>query len=69
MSQPTASPVRFPAPVGGVPLAHDFAPSIVFACAYGVLVLLGAYRLARRASRKVKLTTTGGCGLSESGCG
>lgn len=57
-SQPTPSPILFPAPVGGVPLPHDFAPSIVFACAYGVLVLLGAYRLARRTSRNIFVFST-----------
>ncbi|EKM54323.1 uncharacterized protein PHACADRAFT_258105 [Phanerochaete carnosa HHB-10118-sp] len=44
---------RFPAPIGGVPLAHDFAPCILFACLYGALAFLCFYRLAKNASRNV----------------
>ncbi|GJE94920.1 hypothetical protein PsYK624_110960 [Phanerochaete sordida] len=44
---------RFPSPIGGTPMAHDFAPSILFAALYGVLALLGIYRLTQRRTRSV----------------
>ncbi|EKM54321.1 uncharacterized protein PHACADRAFT_210131 [Phanerochaete carnosa HHB-10118-sp] len=53
MSQPSSSIVQFPAPIGGVPFSRDFAPSILFACLYGLLAFLGIYRLARSTSRNV----------------
>lgn len=43
--------LSFPAPIGGVPLKEDFAPSIVFACAFAILIVVGAYRLAKPATR------------------
>ena len=43
--------VSFPAPIGGVPLKDDFAPSIVFASAFAILTAIGAYRLAKPATR------------------
>ena len=44
-------PYTFPAPIGGVPLNLDFAPSILFAALYGVLSILAIYRFIRRPSR------------------
>ena len=35
--------VSFPAPIGGVPLKDDFAPSIVFASAFAILTAIGAF--------------------------
>ncbi|EKM54322.1 uncharacterized protein PHACADRAFT_210132 [Phanerochaete carnosa HHB-10118-sp] len=51
--EPPSSTIRFPAPIGGVPLAHDFAPSVLFACLYGLLAFLGFYRIVRSASRSL----------------
>ena len=46
-----SSPIKFPSPVGGVPLALDFAPSVLLAVLYACLVLVVAFRLTRPASR------------------
>lgn len=43
--------MTFPAPIGGVPFEEDFAPSIVFACVYAILVFVGLFRVARRTTR------------------
>ncbi|KIP06617.1 hypothetical protein PHLGIDRAFT_72441 [Phlebiopsis gigantea 11061_1 CR5-6] len=43
--------VSFPAPVGGVPFEEDFAPSVIFAVVFAILVFLGVYRLARASTR------------------
>lgn len=50
--------VRFPAPIGGIPMDRDFAPSILFACLYGVLTFLGFYRMAKRDSRSLFVATS-----------
>ncbi|EAU91146.1 hypothetical protein CC1G_03314 [Coprinopsis cinerea okayama7 len=50
--------VEFPSPVGGASLPPDFAPSILFAVLYGLLVPLTAYRLYDRRSRTVLLLGT-----------
>ncbi|TFK20920.1 hypothetical protein FA15DRAFT_673029 [Coprinopsis marcescibilis] len=41
----------FPSPVGGLPLPLDFAPTILFAVLYGLLLPLLAYRIIDRRSR------------------
>ncbi|KAF9522658.1 hypothetical protein CPB83DRAFT_822578 [Crepidotus variabilis] len=50
--------VSFPAPVGGTPLPVDFAPSVLFAVLYGLLIPLEAYRLFHRRSRTTLLIGT-----------
>ncbi|KAF9522657.1 hypothetical protein CPB83DRAFT_92881 [Crepidotus variabilis] len=45
--------VSFPVPVGGIPRPVDFAPSILFAVLYGLLIPLEAYRLFHRRSRTI----------------
>ena len=45
----------FPAPVGGLVLPSDFAPSIIFAALYGLLLPLVVYRLTNRDSQTVLL--------------
>lgn len=46
-----SSGVGIPSPVGGVPFSIDFAPSILFAILYAILVGVGVWRLARRSTR------------------
>lgn len=53
MSNPSTSP--FPSPIGGIPLANDLAPSIVFACLYACLMGLAVYRVSRPISRTISL--------------
>ena len=43
--------VNSPAPIGGTSLPSDFAPSVLFAVLYGLLVPLMAYRMFDRRSR------------------
>ena len=43
--------VSFPAPVGGVPFEEDFAPSVIFAAVFAIIVFIGVYRLARASTR------------------
>ncbi|KDR75019.1 hypothetical protein GALMADRAFT_248864 [Galerina marginata CBS 339.88] len=50
--------VNFPAPVGGTALPADFAPSIVFAVLYALLLPLMLYRLYKRRSRTTLLIGT-----------
>lgn len=50
--------VNFPAPVGGLPLASDLAPSILFAVLYALLLPLTVYRIFDRRSRTVLLIGT-----------
>lgn len=45
--------VNFPTPMGGTALPADFAPSIVFAILYGLMVPLLVYRLFERRSRTI----------------
>ncbi|KAF9447952.1 hypothetical protein P691DRAFT_801514 [Macrolepiota fuliginosa MF-IS2] len=45
----------FPSPIGGIPYPIDFAPSLVFAVAYGCLLPLVAYRIFDRNSRTILL--------------
>ncbi|KAF8573532.1 hypothetical protein K439DRAFT_1625004 [Ramaria rubella] len=47
--------MAFPSPVGGTLIKEDFAPSIVFAILYGLLVPLAAFRFLRKESRTVLL--------------
>lgn len=51
---------RFPSPIGGVPFSLDFAPSIIFAILYGMLIPLALYRWISKSSRTLTLfgTTT-----------
>ena len=44
---------RFPAPIGGVPSAIDYAPSCVFVVLYALLVPVAVYRLCARGSRNL----------------
>ncbi|EGO00252.1 hypothetical protein SERLA73DRAFT_52742 [Serpula lacrymans var. lacrymans S7.3] len=46
-----SSNIAFPSPVGGVPFPSDFAPSVLFAVLYGLLVPVMAYRVANKKSR------------------
>lgn len=46
-----SSELMFPSPIGGVPLDADFAPSVLFACLYAILVFVGVYRFARSSTR------------------
>lgn len=50
--------MEFPSPVGGVALPSDFAPSILFATLYGLLLPLLAYRVTHRKSRNLVLSST-----------
>lgn len=47
--------VWFPAPIGGKIDDADFAPSILFAVLYGLLIPLVAYRMLHRRSRTLLL--------------
>ncbi|PIL33526.1 hypothetical protein GSI_04149 [Ganoderma sinense ZZ0214-1] len=49
---------EFPAPVGGIPDALDFAPSIVFATLYAVLVPVAIWRISHPRSRTTVLLGT-----------
>ncbi|EKM54314.1 uncharacterized protein PHACADRAFT_185257 [Phanerochaete carnosa HHB-10118-sp] len=53
-----SAPVSFPAPIGGVPFDSDFAPSLFFTVLYGVVCLLGIWRMARKSSRSMLVGTT-----------
>lgn len=46
-----SSNILFPAPVGGVPLAHDLAPAVFFACLNGVLVIVAIARFCKKETR------------------
>ncbi|KAK7692650.1 hypothetical protein QCA50_004283 [Cerrena zonata] len=48
----------FPSPIGGTPFAIDFAPSILFAVLYGLVIPLGIYRLLNPRSRSVLIFGT-----------
>jgi len=48
----------FPAPVGGFVIASDFAPSIVFAVLYALLLPLIFWRVYNRRSRAFPLLGT-----------
>ena len=50
--------VDFPAPVGGTVYPLDFAPSILFAILYGLLLPLIVYRVVDRRSRTTLLIGT-----------
>ncbi|TFK70684.1 hypothetical protein BDN72DRAFT_525370 [Pluteus cervinus] len=50
--------MAFPSPVGGIPLAIDFIPSILFATLFGLLIPLIIYRAYDRASRTILLIGT-----------
>ncbi|EAU91147.2 hypothetical protein CC1G_03315 [Coprinopsis cinerea okayama7 len=50
--------VEFPSPIGGAALPEDFAPSVLFAVLYGLLVPLVVYRLYDRRSRTTLLIGT-----------
>lgn len=52
------STFKIPSPVGGVPLSSDFAPSIIFAVMYGLLVPVIFYRLISPKSRNTLLIGT-----------
>ncbi|KAF9568237.1 hypothetical protein CPC08DRAFT_702662 [Agrocybe pediades] len=51
--------VNFPAPIGGTVLPSDFAPSILFAVLYGLLLPLVVYRMSARRSRTLLLIGSG----------
>ena len=46
---------EIPSPVGGVPLPVDFAPSILFACLYAIMVPVVLLRLIQPQSRSAVL--------------
>jgi hypothetical protein len=46
---------RFPSPIGGVAFPSDFAPSIIFAVMYGLLLPLMGYRIFNKKSRNLML--------------
>src|SRR5258705_12860915 len=50
--------VSFPVPVGGTVYPNDFAPSILFATLYGLLVPLMLYRMLQRRGRSTLLIST-----------
>ncbi|TFK74019.1 hypothetical protein BDN72DRAFT_120929 [Pluteus cervinus] len=50
--------MAFPSPVGGIPLAIDFIPSVLFAILFGLLIPLIIYRAYDRASRTTLLIGT-----------
>jgi len=50
--------MTFPSPVGGVAFPFDFAPSILFAILYGLLVPFTIYRALHRSSRTVLIIGT-----------
>jgi len=50
--------VSFPAPVGGTVYPIDFAPSILFATLYGLLIPLMLYRMLQRRGRSTLLIST-----------
>ena len=54
----SASPTKFPSPVGGVPDHHDLAPSIVFLVAYTATVPIMFYRLTSKSSRTLFIVAT-----------
>ncbi|TFK74054.1 hypothetical protein BDN72DRAFT_834062 [Pluteus cervinus] len=47
--------VKFPTPIGGTPSSIDFAPSIAFAVAYGLVALCAYSRLLRNGKRTLLL--------------
>lgn len=47
--------MTFPSPVGGVPFPEDYAPSILFAVLYALLVPLMFYRMLHKRSRNLLL--------------
>ncbi|KAI0359573.1 hypothetical protein OH77DRAFT_1038013 [Trametes cingulata] len=49
---------EFPSPIGGVPLDIDFAPSILFAVLYGLLIPVAIYRVINPRSRNMVLIGT-----------
>ena len=49
---------EFPAPVGGVPFPIDFAPSILFAILYGLMVPVVVFRMVHPRSRNGVLIGT-----------
>ncbi|RDB16755.1 hypothetical protein Hypma_002387 [Hypsizygus marmoreus] len=49
------SEFKFPTPVGGTPFPSDFAPSVLFAALYGLLVPVMLYRMFHRSSRTILL--------------
>ena len=49
---------EFPAPVGGVPFPIDFAPSILFAILYGLMVPVVVFRMVHPRSRNGVLICT-----------
>ena len=50
--------VLFPAPIGGTVLPDDFAPSVLFAVLYAILVPLMLHRVLGRRSRSLLLIGT-----------
>lgn len=50
--------MEFPSPVGGVAFPSDFAPSIIFAILYGLLLPVLACRIINRKSRNALLIGT-----------
>jgi len=42
---------RVPSLVGGIPTKADFVPSVIFAVAYGILLIPVGFRLSRSKSR------------------
>lgn len=55
MSASPEDALKFPSPVGGSPLALDFAPSILFAVLYASLTPLIIYRVVSPKSRSLIL--------------
>jgi hypothetical protein len=47
--------MTFPTPVGGTPFPEDFAPSIVFAILYALLIPIMVFRVYDRHSRTTLL--------------
>jgi len=54
----SSSNFTFPSPVGGVPLASDYAPSILFAILYGLLVPVAVWRLCIPKTRTIAVIGT-----------
>jgi hypothetical protein len=50
------STYRFPSPIGGVAFPFDYAPSIIFAILYGLLLPLLGYRAFQKKSRTMMLS-------------
>ncbi|KAH9834393.1 uncharacterized protein C8Q71DRAFT_711396 [Rhodofomes roseus] len=45
----------FPAPIGGVPFPHDFAPALIFTILYAIISPIGIWRMVDKRSRTLAI--------------